>query len=155
MPVPIMPIPDKQRDDRSTAMDYSFLAHFSPEKQSKKTVTASNRDAKLLFDIWCKAEKDGTNDTFKIIPEIATMRDIMRLKTMGFVKGTSDRVTFTDRGKIVISTMVMAEGSRFEKRRQEKTYTEILASMSKRGKKGYRIPKFAASTSNNLDLRKT
>jgi hypothetical protein len=28
-----------------------------------------------------------------------------------------------------------------------------LASMSKRNKKGYRIPRFAANTANNLDIR--
>ena len=152
MPVPIRPVSSSPRENKPS-VDYSFLANFVSEPKTKKVVTASNRDAQLLFDIWRKAEKDSSNYTFKIKPEIATMRDIMRLKTMGFVDGTSDKVTFTDRGKTVISTMVMGESSNFETRRQQKTYTEILASMSKKGKNGYRIPKYASSTSNNLDLR--
>lgn len=155
MPVPIKPIQNKlDNSDKSCYMDYSFLANHTPKNNKKKIVQASNRDAQLVFDIWTQAKKSN-KDTFKIDPEIATMRDIMRLKALGFVKGSSDEVTLTDRGKTIISTIVMAEPSRFDKNSQNKPYTEILASMSKKGKDGYRIPRYSSCTSNNIDLRKS
>ena len=59
---------------------------------------------------------------------------------------------------MVITTMSLGEQSQFEKKRQNKSYTEILASMDKRGKKGYRSaskdPKFSTNNSNRLDLTK-
>ena len=45
------------------------------------------------------------------------------------------------------------EGNKFEKGKKEKNYLEIMASMDKRGKDGYRIPKFCSSNSNNLNVK--
>ena len=72
---------------------------------------------------------------------------------MGFLTGGVDEVKLTRSGKIVITTMALGEVNSFAKAKQQKSYTEILASMDKRGKKGYRIPKYAANTSNNLKLK--
>ena len=153
MPVPIKPIPDRVRDDRMVS-DFSMLLNVSPNiPAKKKTVQASNNDASLLFEIWAKGEKAEDEDTIKIDPSMnISSRDIMRLKTMGFLTGGVDEVKFTRRGKIVITTMALGETNKFEKSKEQKKYTEILASMDKRGKKGYRDPRFAANTSNQLRL---
>jgi hypothetical protein len=150
MPVPIKPIPDKRRDDKYV-IDYSFLG--SPIEQvepSKKKVMASNKDAKLLFDLWAKAEKAG-DDTFKIDTSIDP-KDIIRLKTRGFLTGGIKEVALTNKGKTIVTTMALHEPNKFETKREEKSYNEILASMDKRGKQGYRIPKFATNNNNNLRL---
>lgn len=139
-----MSIPIKPNDENNkySAMDfkvdYSFLAKSLPEKSSKKIVTASDSDAKTLMEIWEKAEKDGAY--FKISSKIdVSYRDIMRLKTNGLLTGTNDRVQLTERAKQVIKTMVLGENNAFLKSQKQKSYTEIMASMDKRGKKGYRI----------------
>jgi len=162
MPVPIRPIPDSQRDD-SSKIDFSFLTNLAPGDSlpKKKTVQASNNDASLLFKIWASSEKDPSNHTVKISKDMEiTSRELMRLKTMGFLTGGAEEVTFTRKGKIIITTMALGETNKFEKSRQEKSYTEILASMSKRGKTGYRSAQrnphsyYSACTANCLNLKK-
>lgn len=157
MPVPIMRFPDNKKDNTNT-IDYSFLID-NPVPQ-RKTVVASNQDASLLFKLWENGEK--VKDSIKInkSPDV-TAKDILRLKTLGFLVGDINSVQFTRKGKMVITTMSLGEQSQFDKKRQNKSYTEILASMDKRGKKGYRIatkepkePKFATNNSNRLDLTK-
>jgi hypothetical protein len=159
MPVPIMRVPDDHKNN-GTSMDYSFLA-TEPSIQ-KKTVTASNKDASLLFELWENGEKSD-RDAIKIKPSPnVTSSDILRLKTLGFLTGDINTVQFTRKGKMVVTTMSLGETNQFEKKRQNKSYTEILASMNKRGKKGYRIasaeekhnPKFAVNNTNHLDLSK-
>ena len=154
MPVPIRPIPDNRREEKMFS-DYSVLLNMLPVvPPKKKTVEASNQDASLLFEIWASGEKVDGEDTVKISPSMnISSRDIMRLKTMGFLTGGTEEVKFTRRGKIVITTMALGETNNFEKRKQQKSYTEILASMNKRGKKGFRTPKFASNTSNNLRIK--
>jgi len=148
MPVPIRPLPDNRND--VSGMDYSFLLQNLQPK--KKTVTASNKDASLLFKLWSTGEK-VEEDVVKINSEIdISSEDIMRLKTMGFLTGGTDEVKFTKKGKIVITTMVLSEESNFNKNKQEKPYTEILANMSKRGKRGYRNAQFATDNTNRLRL---
>ena len=148
MPVPIRPIPYNRND--LSGMDYSFL--LQNQQPSKKTVTASNKDASLLFRLWSTGEK-VEEDVVKINSEInISSDDIMRLKTMGFLTGGTDKVKFTRKGKIVITTMVLSEESNFNKNKQDKPYTEILANMSKRGKKGYRTAQFATDNTNRLRL---
>lgn len=148
MPVPIRPVRDAEKGN--VGIDYSFLFN----QPVNKTVTASNQDASLLFEIWDKGEKGSKPDAVKVSPDTKiTSEDISRLKGMGLIVGDSKEIQFTKKGKIVITTMSLGEGSRFEKIKQKKSYTEILASMSKRNKKGYRIPRFAANTANNLDIR--
>ena len=154
MPVPIMRVPDKQKD-YNTSIDYSFLLN-NPVPQ-KKTVVASNQDASMLFELWENGEK--VDDTIKINPSPnVTAKDILRLKTLGFLVGDLSAVKFTRKGKIVITTMALGEKSQFEKNREPKKYTEILASMNKRGKKGFRTAsdqsKFSIDNSNKLNLNK-
>ena len=154
MAVPIMRVPDNHKN-KATSIDYSFLLNTPvPEK---KTVVASNKDASLLFELWENGEQ--MDDTIKIKPSPnVTARDILRLKTLGFLMGDINTVKFTRKGKMVITTMSLGETSQFEKRKEKKSYTEILANMSKKGKKGFRMAsneiKFNTNTSNNLDLTK-
>lgn len=149
MPIPIKPINDKG-DVKNLFIDYSFLLQ-QPIK--RKMVTASDKDASLLFELWSKGDRQESFDIVKVNSSIKiNLQDLMRLKSMGFVIGYGDKIKFTKKGKLVITTMSLGEGSNFEKEKQEKKYTEILAEMSKRGKKGYRIPKFAVNNSNNLKL---
>jgi hypothetical protein len=101
--------------------------------------------------IWLNADK--SDNKYRITSNVElSSREIMRLKTHGFVTGNSDQVEFTDRGKKVITVMALGEGNHFQENRKEKSYIEILASMDKRGKQGYRTPKFAANNSNNLRI---
>ena len=150
-----MPIPDKGEANQNTVSDYSFLLNIpsSQPAPKKKTVEASNKDASILFQIWAQGKRGGEEDLIKLDGLEVSSRDIMRLKTMGLITGGSDSIRFTGRGKVVISTMALGETNKFKDQREQKSYTEILASMSKRGKKGYRTPKFASSSSNNLNLR--
>ena len=148
MPVPIRPIPDD--GNNKSGIDYSFL--FEKQQPKKKTVTASNKDASLLFKLWSTGKKMD-EDTIEVSSDInISSRDIMRLKTMGFLTGGTEKVKFTKKGKIVITTMVLSEESNFQKKRKQKPYTEILANMNKRGKKGFRTAKFAADNTNRLRL---
>ena len=136
MPVPIRPIADQKNN---VNMDYSFL--FNNPPPTKKTVTASNKDASVLYEIWDKGEKIE-EDKFRInLSDKITHGDIARLKGLGFLASSNEinQVKFTKKGKIVITTMALGEVNQFEKRREPKKYTEILASMNKKGKKGFRI----------------
>jgi hypothetical protein len=158
MPVPIMGIPDNRRED-SNQVDYSFLANLEPAsiQPKKKKVYASNRDAELLYKIWESGQKGDTENTVKVDGVDISSRDIMRLKTKGFLTGSTDEVVFTSKGKSVITTMVLGETNNFEKKRQKKSYTEILANMNKRGKPGFRMAQnsnYSVSNYNILDLRK-
>ena len=152
MPIPIKFINDKEIT-KSTKIDYSFLFNQPPAKMK---VTASDKDAQLLFELWSKGVKCQKEDTVKVDASIAS-KDIIRLKTMGFISGNKDEVQFTRKGKMVITTLSLSEQSAFERVKQTKSYTEILANMSKKGKKGYRMascdPKFDIHTGNNLNLK--
>jgi len=154
MPVPIMPIPDKRETATNTVSDYSFLLNIpSSVLPTKKTVQASNQDASILFNIWANGKRSDKDEIIKIEGLDVSSRDIMRLKTMGFIIGSLEAVRLTSRGKTVVSTMALGETNKFKDQREQKSYTEILASMNKRGKKGFRTPKFASNTFNNLNLR--
>jgi len=155
MPIPIMPVPDQQSNENS-ATDYSFLMNLSPsDAPKKKTVQASNNDASLLFEIWASGEKCSDENTIKISKTMeVTSREIMRLKTMGFLTGGTEEVKFTNRGKAVITTMSLGETNQFKNSRKEKSYTEILASMDKRGKKGFRTAQYSNCPANCLDISK-
>lgn len=154
MPIPIKYIHD-QDVVKSTHIDYSFLFNEPPKKLK---VTASDKDAKLLFELWSNGSKHHKADTVKIDPSFnIASRDLMRLKALGFISGNNDEVEFTRKGKMVITTMSLSEQSAFEKIKKEKSYTEILAGMNKKGKKGFRMaasdPKFDINTGNNLNLK--
>jgi hypothetical protein len=137
MPLPIAPIGpgNGHPQENNMFVDYSFLAQKVVENDKIK-VTASNKDADILMKIWLEAERKGGK--FAVSSDLGlSSRDITRLK----------------RGKKVITVMALGEGNKFEKGRKEKNYLEIMASMDKRGKDGYRIPKFCSSTSNNLNVQ--
>jgi len=149
MPIPIRPMQGPP-EENNQFIDYSFLAKQVINNEKKK-VTASNKDADLLMKIWLEAE--NKNDQFVISSDLGlSSRDIARLKTYGLVTGGSDGVKITERGKKVITVMALGEGNKLEKGKSEKSYLEIMASMDKRGKDGYRIPKFCSNTSNNLNV---
>jgi len=155
MPIPIRinsQYPEaNSNNENNVVMDFSILMSDIPEEGKMKKVAASNKDAKLLFEIWSECERK-TNDTFKIASSGINTRDIMRLKTLGFIHGTLDTVTFTNRGKTVVCTMALGEPNKFEQAREEKSYSEILASMDKRNKPGYRTPKYASATETPIDV---
>lgn len=155
MPIPIKPIRDNgdTYNGLSFQVDFSMLVNRIPEIKAisdKRIVTASDGDAKILMEIWTNAEKE--NDFYKISKDIkVSYKDIMRLKTNGLLTGTNEKVQLTDRARSVIRMMVLGESNKFLKGKKDKSYTEIMASMDKRGKKGYRIvgsgtPKFASDT---------
>jgi hypothetical protein len=153
MPIPIRLNKSLENQDGKCSVDYSFLLQqMAPVEERQKIIIAGNKDASLLFEIWCNASKtDG--DTFKIDTSKVDSQNIIRLKANGFITGGLETLKFTEKGKKIITTMALGETSRFAKDAdKQKSYSEILASMDKRGKKGYRIPKYASNTSNFLRL---
>jgi len=166
MPVPIRCLPDyfhNQGGDPKPSIDYSFL--FDQMQNSpKRSIIASNHDASILYEIWLNGEKIGDHK-YRIADVVAnktiTSRDVMSLKARGFVTGGPEEIEFTQKGRSIITTMALGESNAFLKSKKVKNYSEILASMNKRGKKGYRIastgqgsPKYRADNSNSIDLRK-
>jgi len=133
--------------------DFSFLATSLPSlKKESKFSFANDKDAETIMNIWMKADRKAENKFSVTDKTGVNSRDIYRLKTNGFISGGPSEVSFTDRGKTVIAVMALGETSEFSKKKVQKTYTEILASMDKRGKAGYRIPKYATNVSNSLRL---
>jgi hypothetical protein len=165
MPVPIRPLNDSSvpkpvSESSNHFMDYSFLADvefatYSPT--SKKFVTATNKDAAALYDLWekgthvegerYKLEKDASTETTGL-----SSREIARLKTMGFIQEEGSRLSFTEKGKKLIVTMTLSEPNKFELQAERKPYNEILAKMEGKQRKTGGI-KLAAHNENCLDLR--
>lgn len=148
MPIPLKPVRYQYNNEEvypDSVIDISFL---SQQISGNKIVTAGNNDAALLFSLWENGESLG-KDTIKLTDSYGS-EELSRLKRMGFITVSGNKIHFTDRGKKVVVTMTLAESSRFEKNKQSKAYTEILAGMNKRGKPGYRIPSFASDNSNTL-----
>jgi hypothetical protein len=151
MPVPIRLNRDCGENNK-LELDYSFLFQQQVQPTSKKTVIASNKDAELLYSLWERSETTG-KDTFKINTASGiSPKDILTLKARGFITGGVDELKFTQRGRVIVTTIALSEPNNFAKNAERKGYSEILASMDKRGKKGYRLPKYAANTSNFLRL---
>lgn len=167
MPVPIRCLPGyfhNQGGEPKPSIDYSFLFDQMQGVPQKRSVTASNHDASILYEIWLNGEKIGDHK-YRIADVVAnktiTSRDVMSLKARGFVTGGLEEVELTQKGRSIITTMALGESNAFLKGKKGKNYSEILASMNKRGKKGYRIastgqgsPKYRADNSNSIDLRK-
>jgi len=168
MPVPIRCLPyyfTNQGGEKKPSIDYSFLFDQMQIPSSKRSVVASNHDASILYEIWLNGDKIGEHK-YRISGVVAsktvTSRDVMSLKARGFVTGGLEEIELTQKGRSIITTMSLGESNAFLKGKKEKNYSEILASMNKRGKKGYRIastgqgsPKYRADNSNSIDLRKT
>ena len=141
MPIPIGLVNGTPEAPENRGMlDISFLANHVPTKEASASMaTLADKDAKDLMNIWLKAEKLD-NDTFALNDEVGIVnKDLIRLKARGFLSGGTDKVKFTPRAKTVISTMALGENNNFLQKRKEKSYSEILASMDKKGKKGFRI----------------
>ena len=152
MPIPIRPMKENERDYNGLAMDYSFLATVKLESESnKKIVEASNMEADSIVEIWTKGEKISEN-TYNIAKSNIDKGNISRLKAKGLISSKGDEISFTNRGKSIITTMALGESNAFLKVQNKKSYKEIMASMSKKNESGYRIPKFASDNSNNLNL---
>ena len=149
MPIPI----HNPNQEQNTNIDYSFLLK-RVDDASKRTVTASNRDADLLMDIWKLGNKKD-NTTFDVKELDLTQRDLMRLKQIGLVAGNKQELVLTEKGKNIIKTMTLGESNRFGMERKQKSYTEIMASISKKGKSGFRIASnpYATDNTNQIDLR--
>lgn len=127
--------------DKISQMDLSFLLDTTSSgirlnDTDKKTVTASDKDAELLLNVWKKASRIREK-TYKL-SEISN-QDFSRLKSGGFVIGDSHACQLTPRGQKIIKVMTLGETNAFLKNQKSKSYTEIMASTNKRGKKGYRI----------------
>jgi hypothetical protein len=164
MPTPIKPVKDdsspKSAGSDNYFMDYSFLADvdfatYSPV--SKKFVTATNNDAKALYDLWEKGKHVG-EENYKFEKAASSQEaglsqiEIARLKNMGFIEESSHYLTFTDKGKKLITTMTLSEPNRFELKAERKPYNEILANMTSKTKKTGSIK--IASNNNGIDLSK-
>jgi hypothetical protein len=145
-----MPIPIKPNSENNLQIDYSILfsKNLPPiqNEANKKIVLASDKDADLLMEVWINGEKKN-QETFALKRgSKITSGDILRLKSHGLMDGTAEEFKLTNKGKIVITTLVLGENNSFLKDKKSKKYTEILASMNKRGKAGYRIPTIAANS---------
>jgi len=150
MPVPIRPNSHSENNDQSVT-DVSFLASHLPRKEAR-VGRASDRDAAAIMKIWLQA-KHIEDNTFVVNEEMGlSARDISRLKSNGLVSGYAGKLSLTDKAKSVIAVMSLSETNKMLNGQRQKSYTEIMASMDKRGKKGYRIPKYAADSSNTLRL---
>ena len=153
MPVPINLIKDLDKSFFK-GVDLSMLTPYinKPVEGFKKLASASNEDANLLFQIWSSSQKSVDGEYFRISSDV-NPKDILKLKTRGLLSGGNDALKFTKKGKMVITVMALSEPSKFEKQTVSKNYSEILASMDKRGKPGYRVPKFASNNNNCLNLK--
>ncbi len=139
MPVPIQLVNGPTEKIKSDGLlDISFLAHHMPKEASGLSYGVTDSDADNVMNIWLNAKKID-NDTFEIKSMDIDNQTIIRLKSRGLISGGTDNVKFTSRGKGVVKTMSLGESNNFLSKKKEKSYTEILASMDKRGKKGYRI----------------
>ena len=151
MPLPISRINDECITEGSSGIDYSFLQGI-PAKKNGLQVLASNKDADLLVEFWNEAEKID-EDNYKIKANSKMSTDVIqRLKYQGLVSGDNQKLSFTNRAKSIITTMALGENNKFLKEQKTKKYTEILASMSVKGKKGYRTPTYAANNNNTLRI---
>lgn len=136
MPIPISPN-NKSNNDKDYYLDYSVLL----SKQENKTVEASNKDAENIMRLWANCERVDENQ-YKLDKTLISSSELMKLKINGFINNNDDDVIeFTARGRNIITTMTLAESNNFLKSKQNRSYKEILASLDKRGKKGYRLTK--------------
>ncbi len=137
-----MPIPLNY--NKEIKSDYSFLLNLDSlggaviQDSVHKKVTASDRDADLLMKVWKRALQIR-DKTYKISSGEVTQQDFIRLKSGGFVSGDMHSCQLTARGQGVIKVMALGESNAFLKNQKSKSYTEIMASTNKKGKKGFRI----------------
>tara|TARA_R110000824_G_scaffold148242_3_gene317837 strand:+ start:17218 stop:17694 length:477 start_codon:yes stop_codon:yes gene_type:complete len=152
MPVPLSLVNDSSyysdNSGKESFIDISFLTKKLPiktQEDTRRTVTAADKNASLLMELWANSEKNS-DETFGVGKNPLTARDMSRLKTYGLIEGDNAQFSITNKGKAVITVMALGETNTFEKKRINKSYTEILAGANKKGKPGYRIPKFATNS---------
>jgi len=154
MPVPINLVsgnPSEKRQQGNGLLDISFLANYMPKEASDFSVALSDQDADSVMDIWLHAKKVDS-ETFDLSDINIESRDVIRLKSRGLIVGGANQIKFTQKGKTVVKTMTLGENNSFLKNKKEKSYTEILASMDKRGKRGYRMASVYDEHSHLLSL---
>jgi hypothetical protein len=139
MPIPIQPVNSKDSVPQEN-VDYSFLKQYIPDVNLTTAGfnIVSNKDAENLMKIWLQGDKKE-NFEFDLQNNIIASTDLSRLKINGLVQSSGSKCKITDKGRKVITTMTLSESNQFLRVKKEKKYTEIMASMNKRGKKGYRI----------------
>jgi hypothetical protein len=135
MPFPIH-LNNSPSENENMSMNYSFLLS-NPSNNSKK-VTASNREADMVMDLWSCSLKNDNGEYF-LNEEVISHNDFMKLKYSGFINGDKNNFKFTSRAQSIIKIMSLGENNKFLRNQKSKNYTEIMASMNKKGKKGYRI----------------
>lgn len=154
MPIPIALV-GRQPEDKNKkeeSIDISFLAQNIPAKEASSfSVYLSDKDADDVMKIWLHAKKTS-KDTFCIKDSGIENKDLIRLKSRGLITGGVSEIKFTSKGKTVVKTMTLGESNKFLENKKEKSYTEILASLNKRGKKGFRTAHVYSPYSNILCL---
>jgi len=155
MPIPIATVGSQPEEvENNHFLDFSFLANHVPVKEASfNSVVLADQDADQLMKIWLKSEKVA-KDTFRISSSEIDNKDLLRLKSRGFLCGGIDEVKFTAKAKTVISMMALGESNNFLKNKKDKSYSEILASVSKKGKKGYRMAEAYDENSHLINLKK-
>ena len=140
MPFPIQPVNSRNKEESSSPVDYSFLLQYSPDNNLRTAglQIVSNKDADNLMKIWLKGDKKDKFE-YNLDNNLMASTDLSRLKINGLVQSSGSQYKITEKGKKVITTMTLGEQNQFLRSKREKKYTEIMASMNKRGKKGYRI----------------
>ena len=142
MPIPIGLVSGQpEKPENNSFLDASFLMNYMPTKEAGLPTKLADKDAADLMKIWLSAKKID-NETFEVKNVDLDNNTLIRLKSRGLISGGTEKIKFTSKAKTVISTMALGENNDFLKNKKEKSYTEILASMDKRGKKGYRIAMF-------------
>ena len=155
MPIPIGLVNGKpEKPENNGLLDVSFLANYMPTVEaSSPMVTLADKDANDIMNIWLHAKKIN-KDTFVISNDMGlTNKDLIRLKSRGLISGGTEKIKFTSRAKTVVSTMTLGENNKFLEQQKTKSYSEILASMDKRGKAGFRIANVFDENSHLLNLK--
>jgi hypothetical protein len=156
MPLPINLIsrnPSEENPKNNNLLDVSFLASnlHQQKEASDYSFGLSDRDASHVMNIWLHGKKIG-KDQFDLSDVDIDNKDVLRLKTRGLISGGTKEIKITNKGKSVVKTMALGESNKFLNNRKEKSYTEILASMDKRGKRGYRIAGIYDENSHLINL---
>lgn len=149
MPVPIMPVNVDSliRDER--ARDVPPVEYFQVDVsglplaieksgRSQDMLKVSNFEAGLLFRLWNDSGA-GPNDEGVDIPSTVTNNDILRLKASGLIVGDTAKFTLTQRGKDVLTTIVLGEKNMLDKSSKSKSFEQLASEQRKRVTGGPRL----------------
>ena len=137
MPIPIMPVNVEslvkhEREQQIPLVDYGLIdvsgLPLLVEKKSNSDdlIKVSNFEAGLLFRLWNDSGA-GPKDEGVSIPQTVTNNDVLRLKASGLIVGDTDKFTLTDRGRTVLTTMVLGEQNSFDRTSGTKKFQQIVA----------------------------